>query len=66
MNDTLENWIEFTRGERFTGKRTKRIVCCNCNRMSNPEHDGKYGDTGDDGITRPGYYCDDCDQMMSE
>jgi RNase P subunit RPR2 len=65
MSDTLEMWNDFVRGERVTGKRTKRVVCCNCNKMSNPEHDGKYG-ISEDGRDVPVVVCDDCDRMMSE
>lgn len=60
MNDTLEMWNDFVRGEMVTGKRTKLIVCCNCDKMSDPEHDAKIGETGDDGIIRPTYWCDRC------
>ena len=60
--DTLEMWNDFVRGEMVTGKRTKRIVCCNCDKMSNPEHDGKVSNVEDDGTETPAYLCDDCER----
>lgn len=64
MNDQLETWSEFRRGEMVTGKRTRNVVCCNCNLMSNPIHDGKYG-ISEDGRDVPVFVCDDCDRLMS-
>lgn len=58
--DTLEMWNDFVRGERVTGPRTERIVCCCCEeRDSDPKYDGMFGHTFN-GKEEPGYYCGQC------
>ncbi len=64
MTDSLESWNDFRRGETVTGKRTRKIVCSNCDKLSNPEHDGKYA-ISEGGKDLPVHVCDECDKAMS-